>query len=53
MKCNLLFVSGQENYAETYPKALSVALKNRNHMFSTKSYKLQASVLVVSYLGRY
>ena len=49
MKRNLLFVGGQEKNAEMYSKALTVTLKDCNHMFSTESYKLQASVLVFSY----
>ena len=49
MKCNLLFVGGQEKHAEIYSKALTVTLKDCNHMFSTESYKLQASVLTFSY----
>ena len=49
MKCNLLFVGGQEKYAKIDPKALTVTLKDFTHMFSTESYKLQASVLVFSY----
>lgn len=53
MKRNLLFVGGQEEHAETYSKALPVTLNDCNHTFSTESYKVQASVLVFSYKGRY
>lgn len=49
MRRNLLFVGEQEEYAEMYSKALTVTLKDCNHMFSDQSYKLQASVLVFSY----
>ena len=49
MKRNLLFVGGQEKYAEIYSKALTVTLKDLTRMSSTESYKLQASVLVFSY----
>ena len=51
MKCDPLFVGGQERYAEIHSKALT--LKDCNHMFSTESYQLQASVLGFSYRGRY
>ena len=35
MKRNLLFVDGHESCAEIYSKALTVTLKDCNHMFST------------------